>query len=662
MKTRRSIFIFLITLVLVSIPTSALSASGVAAVDIKSHDASSFPEVQLLLRVTDVNGLPVSDLQEDEITVQEDSNRISNYTLAPVQTGSYVSIVIDAGSGINANGATFQSRLVEIKQVINNYVQRMGANDHVEILLLRPRDQITVLQEFTNEKSRIGGVIDSLVLEDANSLSYGLEGVSRALDNLSSVGDKSGYRAVLLLSTSIQDQGRRYLTMQELTAKANGLAIPVHTLLFRHSDLTPHQLDKLAEDTAGQYAYYSRAQVDFPILDFILNQGLEYALTYRSTNPVATRIVTVTVLPGLNGPVFDDLRLTLNPVPGPAEVTSVTINNGDPIIRQPDDRAGEYTYWPTEVPVEFFVRWPDGYGTRAFEWAELVVDGNVVGGRLTDLPVGDRIATTWDLRPFAEAGEASHTIQVRFVDALGFEVVSPVHTTPLTIRAGLCGQYQGTAQILCTFRSVVAPALGVLSFLVVVALVAYYYLRPDDFRARLGGVQAKVQKFADEVTQTLRIRGRGGESGGQLPMAYLHVVKGTLGMRPRYPLYQRVTQIGRDDPSLKVEDGDIAITDKAVSRPHLSIAILGDEFTVTDMGSANGSWLNGIELEAEEEQALSEGDLIELAEYEPGERLVVFSFSMYGETPDAQLSSNEELLEDDITTPTRRKKGGDSTR
>lgn len=639
---------------LLSNPIVAYSASGIAKVDIKEYDVSNFPEITFFAQVSGTDGSPVHGLEPNEVTIQDGANSVREFSLEPSDLGTHVSIVIDAGAGINASGATFQSRLAEIQQVVRSYVQRMEETDYAEVVVLRAPNQVSVIQDFTNEKNLITSALNNLVVESGAELSYGLEGISRGLDNLAGTGNRSGYKAVLFLSTGLQVAGRRFLTMQELQTKANNLEIPVHTMLFGGTDRLAHNLDNIAIGSGGQYVYYSRAQVETPIFDYIFSQGMEYKISYRTSDAAPSRIVTFTVLPGIDGNVFDDFRLELDPVPGPAEVTSIAINNNDPLIREPDERAGEYTYWPIEVPVQFSVNWPDGYGTRAIQWAEFVVDGNVVGGRITDTPPGNQISTTWDLRAFTDSGETSHNVQVRFVDELGFEVISPIHTVPLTIRTGLCGQYEGTAQLTCMLGSVVAPGLGVISFLLVAGVLGYYFLRPDDFRARFGGVQAKVQKFADEVTQTLRIRGRGGDGGGQIPMAYLHVIKGTLGMRTRYPLYQRVTQIGRDDPALKIEDGDIAIADKAVSRPHLSIAVHGDEYTVTDMGSANGSWLNGMELEAEEEQLVREGDVIELAEYEPGERLIAFTFSLYGETPDG--SGVDNFVDDDITTPTRKKK------
>jgi hypothetical protein len=646
--------VILLSLLLAALPTGdSLSASGVAKVVITDLDHSQFPQITFYARATDVQGISIKGLVPSDFNIEEGNTPIQLFRAEEVDLGTHVSIVIDAGSGINSNGATFVSRLTEIKNVIANYVQGMGDNDYVEVLLLQPRDRVTVVQDFTNEKGLITQSVNALTLESPNSLSFGLEGLSRALDDLSGLSRQTGYKAVLYLSMGVQDQGRLYLGLSELNAKARSLSIPVHTILFRHSDKLEHYLDVIARETEGDYAYYTRAKVETPIFEKIYAQGSVYEFSYRSTNPAPSRVITLTVLPSVEGPVFDDIRLDLNPVPGAPEVTFVTINDNDPLIRQPDERAGEDVLWPTEVEVVFDIDWPDGYGNRGFHWAELVVDGDIIGGRIRDLRPSSQISVVWDLRTFTRSGETTHNVQIHFEDELGFEVLSPDHNVALTVRSGLCRQYQGASLITCYIGSIIAPALGVISFGLIVFAITYYYLRPEQFKARFGTIQASVQKFADEVTQTLRIRGRGTSS--QIPMAYLHLNKGVTGMRKRYPLYQRVTQVGRDDPNLKVEDGDIAINDRAVSRPHVNIAIHGDEYTITDMGSANGTWLNGVELEAEEDQPLNEGDTIELAEYEPGERLVSFTFSLYGD--DGNKDERFGTIDDaDMTTPTRKKK------
>lgn len=631
-------------LILIGIPVVVFSASGVAEVVITDHDISQFPRIALYARVVDSAGLPVDDLQADEVTVQEGSVQINDIAVNDVDRGTYVTIVIDAGAGIDADGATFQSRLTEIKEVVETYAAGMEDNDYVEILLIRPPDQITVLQDFTNEKGSITDAVNRLDIESDEFLTFGLQGVNRALDDLLGANEPTGYKAILMLSSGIQDQGRQRLTLSEVYTKAFELGIPIHTILFKQTDQSDHDLDDLARETGGEYVHYSRAQVESATIDKIFSQGVVYEVSYRSTSSSQSRVITLTVLPGVNGPVYDDFRLELNPAPAGPEVAAISINNGDPLVRRPDERAGADTYWPIEVDVVFDVEWPDGYGDRIINDAQLVVDGELIGSPSPQISPGEPVAFKWDLRAFNRAGETEHNVQVHFFDELGYEVLSPDHNVALTVETGVCGQYQGTGQITCIMGSVVAPVLGAVSFVLIIAGVAYYYFKRDDFMARLGAVQTTAKQLYDEATD--RIRGR--RSAGQTAVAHLVVQRGIANMRKKYPLYPRITTIGRDSSKLKIEDGDIHVQDGAVSGLHANISIFGDEYTVTDMGSSNGTWLNGIELDAEEAQTLTDGDEIQIAESEPGDRLIVLQFSLSGD-------EGKEEKDQDSTTQIRRK-------
>ncbi|MBR1513180.1 MAG: FHA domain-containing protein [Bacteroidales bacterium] len=62
-------------------------------------------------------------------------------------------------------------------------------------------------------------------------------------------------------------------------------------------------------------------------------------------------------------------------------------------------------------------------------------------------------------------------------------------------------------------------------------------------------------------------------------------------------------------------DVEVETTDKKMSRKHAAIRKKGKTgFTLKDLGSKNGVWLNGNKMDAEEEVYLSDGDQIRLGE------------------------------------------------
>jgi len=57
---------------------------------------------------------------------------------------------------------------------------------------------------------------------------------------------------------------------------------------------------------------------------------------------------------------------------------------------------------------------------------------------------------------------------------------------------------------------------------------------------------------------------------------------------------------------------DVSLQDRGISRPHAQIELQGEGFTLTDLGSANGTRVNGRDIE--EPTILRDGDVIELGE------------------------------------------------
>lgn len=89
--------------------------------------------------------------------------------------------------------------------------------------------------------------------------------------------------------------------------------------------------------------------------------------------------------------------------------------------------------------------------------------------------------------------------------------------------------------------------------------------------------QATVLKASSPVDQPPRYR--------QPSLWELEVVEG-LDAGRRFPLYDR-TSLGRD------LEADIPLNDQRVSRRHLVIQRVGDNYQIVDQGSSNGTVVNG---------------------------------------------------------------------
>jgi len=131
-------------------------------------------------------------------------------------------------------------------------------------------------------------------------------------------------------------------------------------------------------------------------------------------------------------------------------------------------------------------------------------------------------------------------------------------------------------------------------------------LRPIPLNARLGDVDVLhgsiLMLFSEESEPVL-------ETG-----AFLQAENGTT-----FPVLGKETLIGRNDPRngifVDVDLSGVANEPKAISRRHARIEQEGDRFYLTDLGSVNGTKLNGRRVPPNERTPLWNGDVIEFGRH-----------------------------------------------
>jgi len=86
------------------------------------------------------------------------------------------------------------------------------------------------------------------------------------------------------------------------------------------------------------------------------------------------------------------------------------------------------------------------------------------------------------------------------------------------------------------------------------------------------------------------------------------VIKRQKGKQEVFDLSEKVTMIGRNDPVRGVFN-DINLADSTVSRSHARIALAGNAYCIEDLGSSNGTAVNG---QAISKTKLAHGDSISI--------------------------------------------------
>lgn len=119
-----------------------------------------------------------------------------------------------------------------------------------------------------------------------------------------------------------------------------------------------------------------------------------------------------------------------------------------------------------------------------------------------------------------------------------------------------------------------------------------------------------------------RFCGHCGTRLGHQPQAVLTLVE-PAPARWEYPLHRSVVLVGRRGGALPV-DLDVGYYDPEgyVSRNHARVMAFQGRYHVMDVGSANGTYVNGQRLEARRPRLLASGDRIRIGQ-------VVLAFLIY---------------------------------
>ncbi|MCJ7435137.1 MAG: FHA domain-containing serine/threonine-protein kinase [Anaerolineales bacterium] len=144
--------------------------------------------------------------------------------------------------------------------------------------------------------------------------------------------------------------------------------------------------------------------------------------------------------------------------------------------------------------------------------------------------------------------------------------------------------------------------------------------RPDRHATVKDLVEAfrEAWQVTDEVVQRPEVSMPGKEvatiTADEIPINASLQTKG----RKVFPLDRDICTIGRQGEQKKVlADIDVTALDtgKLASRLHVTVELSDGTFYVSDMGSTNGTYLNGEKLKPHEPRTLKAGDVIELGKY-----------------------------------------------
>jgi hypothetical protein len=603
-------------------------------IQITGIDYNQFPDVKLQAIIRDGNNQPVplSDLENIEL-VEDDQVMQTKYE--QIDGGVEVMFVLDMGLGTLSPGTTYRpdglvrnSRLEEMRQILKSYLAQMSTQDYTGIVTIQPeRDQsVETWQVLT---SNIEGLLDKVNNLTANPTtpSNPAEGISHALEELatSQAHSTSMVQAIIVISpgrVGTLDQ------VNSLVAKAVKQKVTIHSLMVNYPPADSSQIQRLAQRTNGLYSYYQGERSLTDILSWVSKQRTQYTFQYRATSKSANeRQVTLRTKGTGLGQESDTKSYAMNLLPPLVEVVS-PINDEEFFRRaqSPDQNPDEIS--ETDTTIKARVTFPDGF-TRKISSAQLWLDGALSGPAITDISDPNNITFPWSLRSYRDNGTTLAQIEVQVQDEIGVSSTSNPVTVKITVVIPTatpsvtatppppenCKDKQGGSYWLCMVLGWLKEYANLLALGIALITLALVIL----FRGRLAGAAVQV---GDAVRQTIaRItRPPQTEIGG-----YLTVLRGAEDLpRSRFPLYlNTVTPIGRDKRQAELVFDENAER-SVISRIHCEITEASGRFTIRDLGSSHGTFINGNRLPELGVLELNDGDQIELGPVERGGILLGF--------------------------------------
>lgn len=594
--------------------TQTVDAQGGRVFYISSVDSSKFPRVSFQLRVVDGQSNRVATgLTDKDVAIYENGVQQTGVTIAAQNTGPVIfAFLVDQGRLHNYQA--FGNQNTGLLQAVSDLVNGGAFQPGDQILLAvqsnfnASNQTVTVFGPDGDGQKFINQINSSNVFSRRSTgNTKGLEGVDATLQQLKQLITPPGSQtaAMIVISRYIEDpQSQTAVTaatrLAQDAAAANILIYALQTDKSTNASVTA-PLQTLAVTSGGLHTQSSNTDIALnaqTIYQDIVSQRLFYTVEYdSSTGKDAQRTITINSANPVPGVTPGSYEIKLD---APAVEIKAPIG-GSTITRNPLANGG---FDRNSVDVIAEVTFPD-QKTRDLVSAELVVNGEPQGAE-TVAPGVTEIRLKADLSEITTVGTNQLNLEVRVVDALGFEASSsetvvvdvtalptPVPTETPTF----------TPNTLWWIGGLVACAIVFLA-IAIFGLTGYTIFRPRAAAPAASG-GARPSAGAAEMQATLI----GGIAYQDKVLATLTVLEGPKGLVGEAIRVIKPTSIIGRNPT-RCDITFYAEEESSVSRTHATLQKDGDSFKLTDNGSSSGTRLNGRQIRPNDPVILQAGDEI----------------------------------------------------
>lgn len=544
------------------------------AITIDQVDPSQHPDMTVLVSVRDVNGVPIPDLGRNAFEIVEDGQ--TSFPPDEVTTQVNPDAVVSIALVIDLSGSMRGKPLQEAQAASANLLDALLnlPNDPDRVAFFGINRQVApddlaydsaVEIPFSNDKNQALNVINFLAIEGSRPTPL-YDALFRVVKL---TAGQSGQRAIIVITDGIDQVSQ--LTADDPIVEANRHNIPIFPISLSTNRVDEDFLQRLAVRTGGQYRKAPQPEEFTALFQQVLDQlKLQYKLSYQSRLKEDDGIHSVLVrvrAPQASG--FDEKKFRFSdvpPTPAPASggIGAIATQLPAAITLEPIPTAAAASAVPTEDE------------TLLDEISDFITDNPLpaalIGLALLLLVVLIILLIVWWRRrksgagAYAEAPPPQDEWPAGGFAAPATQVDAGSAGSPIT--AG--GIAPTTAQPPGTVPSPFQPAPG---------------FKPAPAAVPPAGATRVLQRQPEHSA--------------------LLVARKDTGRR--YDLLADTT-IGRS------QDNALVISDPTISRQHARIRLEKDQFLLFDLGSANGTFVNGQKVEGP--ATLADGDVVRFGEVE----------------------------------------------
>jgi len=548
----------------------ALAQSGVGQLSITFVDNSNFPTVDIYLSVSDLDGAPLTDLQQSDFALYEYNVPITDFVLERVDHPMLIGVVIDSAVSFNVyeGGAPRVEQAKEAARwLVSPEYQRLIGDDEVGIYAFR-EGVPELLVPFTYDHQKVLDVGINQVSTAGNQYTAIYDLLRQAIIEMSR---REGVRRRALLVFTDGVDRNSFTDINQVIKQAEDAHLLIYTVGIGNN-LRPDSTDPrvigmqlLAQTTGGRYIWYrpglqGQEEAMQAFLDGLVAQRQGYRISYTS-NQYQGRPEVRLIATQSGYSAEDEVSFQVPTLP--PRVTVDSLRDGQVL-------EGLIPVQPSIAQTQ-----------RDIDRVEYYVDESLVY-----TAHGAPWTFEWDTRGYASSfAEAQvHTLRVRVCDigdqcsdvflTLGTILPMP-EPTPTPIPPPL----PNTMVTVQLATSITALVIAVGALIVMVILI------------RRGGLGV-VRNVAAEVRRRTQVwRQRTGILPGQVNsrsgVATLTVVSEVFPGK-QFTLEEGSVFLGREE-----ERADIVLYwDDYISRRHAKIGKEGEQYYIWDLNSANGTWVN----------------------------------------------------------------------